>query len=143
MLQKKKIDVDVIKDVLEAMLAARPDSTFIKSLSHQYEERGGLSKKQLEGLYQKALKVESIPDGKLATLEAVIMKKPTRYKSAPPPPKPLYSKDEHVGQMIEAILAKYPQHKRVLFFQVKYNNNETLTPPEITELEKFNRMLSK
>ncbi|AXY76726.1 hypothetical protein D3H65_23220 [Paraflavitalea soli] len=143
MLQKKKIDVDVIKDVLEAMLAARPDSTFIKSLSHQYEERGGLSKKQLEGLYQKALKVESIPDGKLATLEAVIMKKPTRYKSAPPPPKPLYSKDEHVGQMIEGILAKYPQHKRVLFFQVKYNNNETLTPPEITELEKFNRMLSK
>lgn len=143
MLQKKKIDVDVIKDVLEAMLAARPDSTFIKSLSHQYEERGGLSKKQLEGLYQKALKVESIPDGKLATLEAVIMKKPTRYKSAPPPPKPLYQKDEHVGQMIEAILAKYPQHKRVLFFQVKYNNNETLTPPEITELEKFNRMLSK
>lgn len=143
MLQKKKIDVDVIKDVLEAMLAARPDSTFIKSLSHQYEERGGLSKKQLEGLYQKALKVESISDGKLATLEAVIMKKPTRYKSAPPPPKPLYSKDEHVGQMIEAILAKYPQHKRVLFFQVKYNNNETLTPPEITELEKFNRMLNK
>lgn len=141
MIQKKKIDVDVIKDVLEAMLAARPDSTFIKSLSHQYEERGGLSKKQLEGLYQKALKVESIPDGRLATLEAVIMKKPTRYKSAPPPPKPLYSKDEHVGQMIEAILAKYPQHKRVLFFQVKYNNNETLTPPEITELEKFNRML--
>lgn len=143
MLQKKKIDVDVIKDVLEAMLAARPDSTFIKSLSHQYEERGGLSKKQLEGLYQKALKVESISDGKLATLEAVIMKKPTRYKSEPPPPKPLYSKDEHVGQMIEAILAKYPQHKRVIFFQVKYNNNETLTPPEITELEKFNRMLSK
>jgi hypothetical protein len=141
MIQKKKIDVDVIKDVLDAMLAARPDSTFIKSLAHQYEERGGLSKKQLEGLYQKALKVESIPDGKLATLEAVIMKKPTRYKSAPPPPKPLYSKDEHVGKMIEDILSKYPQHKRVLFFQVKYNNNETLSPPEVTELEKFNRLL--
>ncbi|WP_315819144.1 hypothetical protein [Paraflavitalea speifideaquila] len=143
MLQKKKVDVDVIKDVLEAMLAARPDSTFVKSLAHQYEERGGLSKKQLEGLYQKALKVESIPDGKLATLEAVIMKKPTRYKSAPPPPKPLYEKDEKVGQMIEAILAKYPQHKRVLFFQVKYNNNETLSPPDITELEKFHRMVNK
>jgi hypothetical protein len=141
MIQKKKIDVDVIKDVLEAMLAARPDSTFVKSLAHQYEERGGLSKKQLEGLYQKALKVDSISDGKLATLEAVIMKKPTRYKSAPPAPTPLYQKDEYVGQMIETILAKYPQHKRVLFFQVKYNNNETLTPPEITELEKFNRLL--
>lgn len=143
MLQKKKVDVDVIRDVLNAMLAARPDSAFVKSLAHQYEERGGLSKKQLEGLYQKALKVHSIPENKLATLEAVILKKPTKYKSAPPPPKPLYHKDEQVGQMIDAVLAKYPQHKRVLFFQVKYNNNETLTPPEITELEKFHRMLNK
>lgn len=143
MLQKKKVDVDVIKDVLDAMLVARPDSTFVKSLAFQYEERGGLSKKQLEGLYQKALKVESIPENKLATLEAVIRKKPTKYKSAPPPPTPLYNKDEYVGSMIEGILAKYPQHKRVLFFQVKYNNNETLSPPEVTELEKFHRMLNK
>ena len=143
MIQKKKVDVDVIKDVLEAMLVARPDSVFVKSLAHQYEERGGLSKKQLEGLYQKALKVDSIPESKLATLEAVILKKPTKYKSAPPPPRPLYNKDEHVGSMIEAILAKYPQHKRVLFFQVKYNNNETLSPPEVTELEKFHRMLNR
>ncbi|MDF2191073.1 hypothetical protein [Paraflavitalea sp. CAU 1676] len=141
MIQKKKVDVDVIKDVLDAMLAARPDSTFVKSLAFQYEERGGLSKKQLEGLYQKALKVESVPENKLATLEAVIRKKPTKYKSAPPPPKPLYEKDERVGQMIEGILAKYPLHKRVIFFQNKYNNNETLAPAEITELEKFNRML--
>lgn len=143
MIQKKKPDVDVIKDVLDALLVARPDSPFVKSLAHQYEERGGLSKKQLEGLYSKASKVESISEGKLATLEAVIMKKPTRYKSAPPPPAPLYNKDEKVGAMIEAILAKYPQHKRVLFFQTKFNNNETLTAPEITELEKFNRMLNK
>ncbi len=143
MLQKKKVDVDVIKDVLDAMLVARPDSTFVKSLAFQYEERGGLSKKQLEGLYQKALKAASIPENKLATLEAVIRKKPTKYKSAPPPPTPLYNKDEHVGKMIEAILAKYPQHKRVLFFQVKYNNNETLSAPDVTELEKFHRMLSK
>jgi len=141
MQQKKKVDVDVIKDVLEAMLAARPDSTFIKSLAFQYEERGGLSKKQLEGLYQKAQKVASIPTGKLATLEAVILKKPTRYKSAPPPPAPLYTKNEQAGAMIESILAKYPQHKRVLFFQTKYNNNEPLSPVEMTELEKFHRML--
>jgi hypothetical protein len=141
MQQKKKVDVDVIKDVLDAMLVARPDSTFVKSLAFQYEERGGLSKKQLEGLYQKAQKVDSIPTGKLATLEAVIMKKPTRFKSAPPPPAPLYTKNEQVGNMIDAILAKYPQHKRVLFFLNKYNNNETLSPPEVTELEKFHRML--
>lgn len=141
MIQKKKVDVDVIKDVLDAMLAARPDSTFVKSLAFQYEERGGLSKKQLEGLYQKALKVNSIPENKLATLEAVIRKKPTKYKSAPPPPKPLYEKDERVGEMINGILSRYPQHKRVLFFQTKYNNNETLAPAEVTELEKFHRML--
>jgi hypothetical protein len=141
MQQKKKVDVDVIKDVLDAMLEARPDSTFVKSLAFQYEERGGLSKKQLEGLYQKASKVPSIPDGKLATLEAVILKKPTRYKSAPPAPTPLYTKNEQVGKMIDAILAKYPQHKRVLFFLNKYNNNETLAPVDVTELEKFYRML--
>ena len=141
MQQKKKVDVDVIKDVLDAMLSARPDSTFIKSLAFQYEERGGLSKKQLEGLYQKAQKVESISTGKLATLEAVILKKPTRFKSAPPPPAPLYTKNEQVGNMIESILAKYPLHKRVIFFQNKYNNNETLSPPEVTELEKFHKLL--
>lgn len=138
---KKKVDVDVVSDILEAALVAYPESTFIKSLSHQYQERGGLSKKQLEGLYQKSLKIKSIPPGKLATLEAMILKKPTRYKSAPPPPKPLYSKDERVGELISAILAKYPQHKRVLFFQSKYDNNESLSVTEIAELEKFKKLL--
>jgi hypothetical protein len=138
---RKKIDVDVVNDILEAALAAYPESTFIKSLSQQYVERGGLSKKQLEGLYNKALKIKSIPPGKLATLEAMILKRPNRYKSAPPAPKPLYSKDERVGELIGAILQKYPQHKRVLFFQSKYNNNESLSPTEIAELEKFKKLL--
>ena len=106
-------DVDIIKDLLEAVLSAQPESSFIQSLLYQYQERGGLSKKQLEGLYNKAVKIKTIPPNKLATLEAVILKRPTRYKSAPPPPAPLYTKDEKAGQMIEAILAKYPQHKRV------------------------------
>lgn len=140
---RKKIDVDVINDILQAALEAYPDSTFVQSLSRQYQERGGLSKKQLEGLYNKALKVQSIPVGKLATLEAMILKRPTRFKSAPPAPKPLYSKDEHVGELISAILAKYPQHKRVLFFQSKYDNNESLSATEITELEKFKKLLEK
>ena len=139
---RKKIDVDVVKDILEAALAAYPDSTFVKSLSQQYEERGGLSKKQLEGLFKKSQKIQSIPAGKLATLEAMILKRPNRYKSAPPAPKPLYQKDERVGELISAILAKYPQHKRVLFFQSKYTNNESLTPTEITELEKFKKLLN-
>lgn len=138
---RKKPDVDIILDVLEAVLKRQPDSVFVRSLWHQYQERGGLSKKQLEGLYGKAQKVKDLPAGKLATLEAVIMKRPTRYKSVPPPPKPLYEKDERVGEMIGEILAKYPQHKRVLYFRSKYDNNEALTAAEVAELEKFRKVL--
>lgn len=139
---RKKPDVDIISDVLRAALAAYPDSTFIKSLSFQYEERGGLSKKQLEGLYKKAQKVKDIPASRLATLEAEILKRPTRFKSPPPPPpKPMHTKDQRAGDIIQAILARYPQHKRVLFFKSKYDNNEILGPAEMTELERFNKLL--
>ena len=48
-------DVDIVLDILEAVVEAQPLSSFAKSIHHQYIERGGLSKKQLEGLY-KALK---------------------------------------------------------------------------------------
>ena len=140
-MQRKKPDVDVIKDVLKEALLAFPDSEFIRSLSFQYEERGGLSKKQLQGLYQKAGKVKTIPAAKLATLEAVILKKPTRYKSAPPPSQPLYTKNTAAGQLIDGILAKYPQHKRVLYFKTKYENNEPLSVADIAELEKFHKLL--
>src|SRR5678815_221328 len=132
-MQRKRIDVDIINDVLKAALLAYPDSSFIQSLLHQYQERGGLSKKQLEGLYQKALKVKNMPVNWLATLEAEILKRPNRYKSAPPPIKPLYEKDEGIGQRIETILSKYPQHKRVVFFKSKYDNNEPLSAVEISE----------
>jgi hypothetical protein len=138
---RKKIDVDIIKDVLEALMEAQPHSTFVQSLYRQYQERGGLSKKQLEGLYNKSQKVDSIPANKLATLEAVILKRPTRYKSAPPAPRPMYEKDERIGKMMEDILAKYPQHKRVLFLKSKYDNNETLTPAEVLEVERFTKVL--
>lgn len=139
---RKKPEVDVIRDVLEAMLVAKPDSVFIRSLNIQYEERGGLSKKQLEGLYQKALKVPEIPAPKLATLEAEILKRPNRYKSSVAiEVKPLYTKDEKAGELIQLILSKYPAHKRVLFLQVKYNNNETLTPAEIQDLERFAKLI--
>ncbi len=140
-MHRKKPDVDVIKDLLELTLVAYPASTFLKSLAFQYEERGGLSKKQLEGLYKKAEKVETIPPNKLATLEAVLLKRPTRYKSAKPENTPLYTKDTRTGELIAGILEKYPQHKRVLFFKTKYDNNELLSPAEITELERFHKLL--
>ncbi|WEK33925.1 MAG: hypothetical protein P0Y53_15660 [Candidatus Pseudobacter hemicellulosilyticus] len=138
---RKKLEVDIILDVLEAVLKRQPDSVFVRSLWHQYQERGGLSKKQLEGLYGKAQKCQELPAAKLATLEAVIRQRPTRYKSAPPVAKPLYEKDNNVGEMISEILARYPQHKRVLFFKSRFDNNEALTPAEVTELEKFRKLL--
>jgi len=140
-MQRLKPEVDIVKDLLEAVLLAQPESSFVQSLLYQYLERGGLSKKQLQGLYGKASKIDSIPPGKLATLEAIILKRPTRYKSALPETAPLYTKDETAGKMIETILSKYPQHKRVLFLQSKYDNNEVLTPPELAELQKFVKLL--
>ena len=134
-------DVDVIRDVLEQTEIAFPASTFVKSIHQQYLNRGGLSKKQLEGLYQIAQKVNTISPGKLSTLEAIILKKPTRYKSEKPAPAPLYKKNEEHGKMIEAILEKYPQHKRVLFLKVKYDNNEIMNSTEIGELERFYKFL--
>src|SRR5678815_2295084 len=101
---RKKPDVDIINDVLKASREAYPNSSFVQSLSIQYEERGGLSKKQLEGLYKKAEKIKTIPPNWLATLEAEILKRPTRYKSTPPSPKPLYERDEKTGSIIEACL---------------------------------------
>jgi hypothetical protein len=140
-MDRKKPDVDVVSDVLKLTLAAYPDSSFIQSLSHQYIERGGLSKKQLEGLYKKAADVKTIPASKLSTIEAIILKKPTRYKSALPAPGPLYTKDARAGELITAILEKYPQHKRVLFLKTKYDNNEVLSSTEMGELEKFYKLL--
>ncbi|MGN6616138.1 MAG: hypothetical protein ACTHJ5_03075 [Ilyomonas sp.] len=134
---KKRADLDIILDLLDEVLNTRPDSTFIKSLRHQYLERGSLSKKQLQGLYSKAQKISTISTSRLASLEAVILKMPNKFKSDVPQPKPLYEKDESIGEMMNAILAKYPQHKRVLYLKSKYDNNETLNATEINELKKF------
>ncbi len=140
---KKKPGVDVVLDVLKETLAVNPASEFINSLLFQYEERGGLSKKQLEGLHAKALKTNAIAPGKLATLEAIILKKPTRYKSPPPAPPALPVKDTSTAETIEAILQKYPQHKRVIFYKNKFENNEPLSVAEKEELGRFKKLLLK
>jgi hypothetical protein len=135
---KKKPGIDVIAKILDAMYAHNPDGLFVMSLMHQYEERGSLSKKQLQGLHQKAAKVESIPASWLGTLEAIILKMPTRYKSNDEiVASPIYTKEAETGNMIAAILAKYPHHKRVLFLRAKYDNHEPLAATEIAELKKF------
>lgn len=144
MLQRKKIDVDVVKDILQLLQEARPADAFVQSIAKQYDERGSLSKKQLEGLHGKASRITSVPPAKLATLEAIIKKKLTRERSAPTTiATPLFQKDEEAGFLIDAVLAKAPQHKRVLFLKAKYDNNETLTPAEQSELKKFTQLLNK
>lgn len=143
-MQKKKPEVDIIKDILDASLEAFPESTFIQSLSHQYIERGGLSKKQLEGLYLKSAKILGLPPSKRATLEAVIKKRPNRFKSIKPiSVKPMFEKDISSETQIHDILARYPQHKRVLYLQAKVARNEPLPPSEKLELEKFHKLLIK
>ena len=141
---KKKNDIDIIDKVLDACYIAYPDSIFIQSLMHQYEERGSLSKKQLEGAFQKASKVKDMPVSWLATMEATILKMPNRYKSPVVAAVPEKStQDEEAGNIITEILAKYPAHKRVVFFQAKYQNKEALSPVEIAELQKFKKLLIK
>ena len=123
------------------MVSAHPASGFVNSLYEQYRNRGGLSKKQLEGLYAKALKSGSIPQNKLATLEAIIKKKPTRERAAASIKNIEPPKDEATGKLLIDLLEKYPQHKRVLFLKMKYDNNEKLTPVETGEVQKFSKLL--
>lgn len=139
---KPKPGIDIIARILDALYAHNPDALFVMSLMHQYEERGSLSKKQLQGLLSKAQKVKDMPPSWLGTLEAIILKMPTRYKPVEPVvASPIYQKDETAGKYINAILARYPEHKRVLFLQAKYANNEPLSADETTELKKFAKVL--
>jgi len=140
-LQKKNSDIDIVNEVLEECILFYPVSSFIISLYQQYQKRGSLSKKQLQGLHSKASKIEKLHGAKLATLEALIKKMPTRFKSELPETKPMFEKNNLAGELIDAILSKYPQHKRVLFFKSKFDNNEIITPQEIDELKKFKQVL--
>ena len=140
-MQPTKDRLDIINEVLEECILAYPLSSFIISLYKQYLERGSLSKKQLQGLYGKASKIETLPPGKLATIEAIIKKMPTRYKSELPENKPLFEKEESTGKLIAEILSRYPQHKRLLYLQSKYENNEIFTQADLADLKRFRSLL--
>jgi hypothetical protein len=139
MQQKPKLDI--INMLLEDCIMAFPVSSFVISIYQQYQRRGWLSKKQLQGLYDKASKINGVLPGRLAALESIIKKMPTREKSELPENKPMFEKDEEAGKLIEDILSKYPQHKRVLFLKVKYDNNEILSAADVAELKKFKQHL--
>jgi DNA-binding LacI/PurR family transcriptional regulator len=141
-MDKNKNRIDIISKILQACYEYNSDALFVLSLMHQYEERGSLSRKQLQGLHLKASKIKTMPSSWLATLEATILKMPVRDKTPVQENKPtVLSKNESIGKMITDILAKYPQHKRVLFLQTKYLNNENISITEVMELEKFKKLL--
>jgi len=138
---QNKSKLDIINMLLEDCILAYPISSFVISIYKQYQQRGWLSKKQLQGLYGKASKINGLPPGRLAALESIIKKMPTRDRSELPENVPLFEKDQAAGGLIEDILSKYPQHKRVLFLKAKYDNNEVLSAADITELKKFKQLL--
>jgi hypothetical protein len=141
----KKPGVDVILDVLLILTETYPDSTFIKSLLAQYRERGSLSRKQLQGLLSKGQKASSVPETKLSTIEAIILRMPVRDKTPPSATNipPEETKDPHIEEQIQRILSVFPYHKRVLYLKARVDNNEILNALEIKELTQFEQTALK
>jgi hypothetical protein len=53
----------------------------------------------------------------------------------------MFQQDEELGKKMEAILAKYPQHKRIVFLYARYTKREQFTAVEKAEIEKFYKLL--
>ena len=134
-------DIDIVAYIIEAVITAKPNDAFCKSIQIQYMERGNLSKKQLEGLHGKALRIPGINPGKLATLEAIIKKKHITHKSEATLVHKTIEIDVESEKMLTEILEKYPQHKRVVFFKTNFENNSILISSEKEELKKFYKIL--
>jgi 5'-deoxynucleotidase YfbR-like HD superfamily hydrolase len=94
-------------------------------------------------LLAKAKETSNISSAKIATLEALIKKMPTRIKSAMPEIQPSFKKNPEVQLILNDIFAKFPEHKRALFLQSKYMNDEEINPHEMSELRQFQRIAAK
>ena len=146
MLSKNK-KIDVIDKLLSLCYAHNKDALFIMSLMHQYEERGSLSKKQLQGLLLKAQKIKEVPAHQIAAVEAIVLKMPTRDKTPVQKTTPATGEAQvQITAALEqtaAVLALYPAHKQVLLLRSKLMDNQPLTPQEQTDLNKFVKILVK
>lgn len=134
---------DITLFILEALLEKQPDHPFSKSLHQQYCNRGGLSKKQLQGLYAAARKSGVVSETHLATLEALIQRKPTRYRSEKVTKAPEFNRNQEVAPLLKNLLEKYPQHKMALFLQNKLHLRQPLTDADIQEVRRLTRILLK
>jgi hypothetical protein len=136
-------DIDFVEKILTACYANNKDDLFVMSLMHQYEDRGFLTKGQLQGLFYKAEKIKDLQTGLLATLEATISKLPNREKKNAPIVLHEIKKDSETENKLNEILAKYPQHKAVLGLQNNFNKHDKLNSVEKLELEKIYKLLFK
>lgn len=141
-MQKQKSGFDIVNDVLERCILAYPVSSFVISLYKQYQQRGSLSKKQLEGLYGKASKIEDINPGILATLEALIKRMPNRFKSELPEEEKEIEEDPNIS-MLNKILETFPQHKAAMFLNEKIKNGISLSAQENSDVERFYKLANK
>lgn len=139
----KKGQLDFVEKILTACYKTHKYDLFVMSLMHQYEERGFLTKGQLQGLYYKAEEVKDLPAGLLATLEATISKLPTKEKKNVPIVIKEEKKDEETENKLNEILAKYPQHKAVLNLQNIFNKHNKLTSSEKLALNKIYKIIFK
>ncbi len=138
----KKPGVDVVLDVLILLNQSNPDSAFISSLLAQYRERGSLSRKQLQGLVSKGKKAGSVPESKLSTIEAIILKMPVRDKTPPSVSVNIQEEtnDPLLEEQLKQILAVFPSHKRALYLKAKYDHGESISPVEKKELVQFEQI---
>lgn len=136
-------NIDIIAQIIAEVLKAKPTDAFCQSIQQQYFERGGLSKKQLEGLQGKAQRIAGIPASKLATLEAIIKKKHVTHRSSISATMPEAIVDTTSLPLITDILHQYPSHKRVCLLKHLLEKNGTLSTSEKEELVKFHKILIK
>lgn len=135
--------MDIILKILERMRLDDPTQEFIQSTHRFYLEKGGLSKKQMEGLLALAVQNPNVPPANIATLQAIIKRKQLKQRS----PKPTLNQQEDgeavaAGQMIEAILEKYPQHKRILYLKTLHAKG-LLKKEDNDELKRLAKLLLK
>ncbi|KIC92968.1 hypothetical protein [Flavihumibacter solisilvae] len=138
-----KPSIDIINTVLEDCIIAYPVSSFIISLYKHYLKWGTLSKKQLIGLHAKASQIEGIAPGKLAAIETIIKRMPDKVKPVEITRSPVVTKDSSIGETLERLLAAYPNHKRGLFLQSKFQLNESFSPEEMADIKRLKQMLDK
>ena len=142
-MQIKKDGLDFVEKILTACYNSNKDDLFVMSLMHQYEDRGFLTKGQLQGLFYKAEKVRELPAGLLATLEATLSKLPTREKKDAPIVMSEVKKDEETENILNEILAKYPQHKAVIGMHNNFKKYDKITSTEKLELDRIYKFLLK